>query len=186
MSSWTKIWPAFATLGCPGWSANFLCTRPPICWAHLDGQHPNFTVSKMVFLNRKSLINVTFIHMDALFTRYACIRLDGPSTLLIIKLIDVAVQVISTYVPYYNIKSEPRIILMKASPVAPERPPTAPLLTDDVWDFIQLCWRDHPPWRPDADEVKEKLKELVQQYSREELQATLPAELEYEAGLELD
>lgn len=140
----------------------------------------------MVFLNRKSLINVTFIHMDALFTRYACIRLDGPSTLLIIKLIDVAVQVISTYVPYYNIKSEPRIILMKASPVAPERPPTAPLLTDDVWDFIQLCWRDYPPWRPDADEVKEKLKELVQQYSREELQATLPAELEYEAGLELD
>lgn len=102
------------------------------------------------------------------------------------KLIYTTIQVISTYLPYYNIKSEHRIILMKASSVAPERPPTAPLLTDDVWDFIQLCWRDYPPWRPDADEVREKLKELVQQYSKEELLETLPAELEYEAGLELD
>lgn len=102
------------------------------------------------------------------------------------KLIYTTIQVISTYLPYYNIKSEPRIILMKASSVAPERPPTAPLLTDDVWDFIQLCWRDYSPWRPDADEVREKLKELVQQYSKEELLETLPAELEYEAGLELD
>lgn len=117
--------------------------------------------------------------------RYACIPLDSSSTLTLI-IIDIAVQVISTYIPYYNIKSDAKVILRKASQVPPERPPTAPLLTDDVWDFIQLCWRDYPPWRPVADEVREKLKELVLQYSKEDLLTTLPAEVEYEAGLELD
>lgn len=88
--------------------------------------------------------------------------------------------------PYYNVISESLVMLKKATQVAPDRPPTAPLLTDDVWDFIQLCWRDDPKWRPDANEVREKLKELVDEYSKEELLATLPAELDFEAGLELD
>ncbi|KIM37381.1 hypothetical protein M413DRAFT_273643 [Hebeloma cylindrosporum] len=84
-------------------------------------------------------------------------------------------EVISTYIPYYNVQSEHLITLKKARQIAPDRPPSAPLLTDDVWDFIQLCWRDYPPWRPDADEVRERLKELVREYSKEELLVTLPA-----------
>jgi len=91
-------------------------------------------------------------------------------------LIDIAFQVISTKVPYYNIKVETLIILEKMNRTTPNRP-LSPLLTDNVWDFIRLCWRD-PIWRPDAAEVAAKLKELVHQYSQEELVQIWPAEVD--------
>ena len=77
--------------------------------------------------------------------------------------------------PYYNIKDF-GVYSKKVNQVGPDRPPAAPLLTDDVWNFIQVCWRDHPMWRPDADQVRDLLKELISQYSQEELLSTLPPE----------
>jgi serine/threonine protein kinase len=161
------VYPSTNMLGTPRWTA-------PELYCFEDG------------VPQPQITNKCDIYSYGCIIHEVCLHSIGWSKHPVDKFFDIAVQVISTYMPYYNIKSEARIILMKASPVAPERPPTAALLTDDVWDFIQLCWRDYPPWRPDAEEVREKLKELVQQYSKEELLATLPAELEYEAGLELD
>jgi len=97
-------------------------------------------------------------------------------------------EVISTYLPYYDINVEIAITLEKMNRTTPNRPPS-PLLTNDVWDFIRLCWRDDPMWRPDVGQVVAKLKELIGQYSQEELAQIWPAEvdaLEVEAGLEHD
>jgi len=169
---------------CPGWFPNVLRTHPPICRAQLDGQHLSFIVPKMTVLTRKSRQSVMFTRMDPLFTRYACIS-DNPRTHL-------TNRYRSGHINYYNIHSDFGVISKRMNQVGPDRPPEAPLLTDDVWDFIQICWRDHPVWRPDADQVRNLLKELISQYSQEELLSTLPPEEllsptfppdEFEAGL---
>ena len=41
----------------------------------------------------------------------------------------------------------------------PQRP-THPAVTEDLWKFIQHCWRQDPQSRPDAAEVSQTLLTL--------------------------
>ncbi|KDR71882.1 hypothetical protein GALMADRAFT_783839 [Galerina marginata CBS 339.88] len=84
-------------------------------------------------------------------------------------------EVISREQPYFNIKDEFPVVLQKMTRTPPLRPP-GPLLSDEIWSFIQLCWRDRPGQRPEASQVAKKIQSIYQSHSFEALEAKLPME----------
>ncbi|CAA7263885.1 unnamed protein product [Cyclocybe aegerita] len=93
-------------------------------------------------------------------------------------------EVISGCLPYFNIESDYYVALQKMTLIPPARPDSS-LLTNEIWDFIQLCWRDEPNWRPEATQVGRKLQVITSGYSNEALNIKSPLMLE-ESGLKLD
>jgi len=82
--------------------------------------------------------------------------------------------VITGQLPYAGLH-EMTIMLRKIQNVPSVRPSHSPLLTDDIWSFIELCWRDVPENRPEGTQVAKKLQEVLQSYSMEALEKTLNA-----------
>ncbi|PPQ94916.1 hypothetical protein CVT25_004402, partial [Psilocybe cyanescens] len=85
----------------------------------------------------------------------------------------VAQEVMSGKLPHFDINVQELVINRKMRGSPPPRPPG---IADDIWCFIQLCWRDTPEERPEANQVLRKLEKIHQQYSKhspEELESTL-------------
>ncbi|KAJ3504598.1 hypothetical protein NLJ89_g7854 [Agrocybe chaxingu] len=93
-------------------------------------------------------------------------------------------EVISGYLPYFDIENDYQVMIQKMTHIPPARPASG-LLTNEIWDFIQLCWREEPNWRPEAMQVGRKLQVISSGYSNEALNAAFPSMLE-ESGLEVD
>ena len=85
--------------------------------------------------------------------------------------------------PYFSI-NEQLVRAYKVAEILPERPESV-LLTDDIWEFIQLCWRKIPEFRPEVFQVSRWLQDIHEGIPPEHLEATLPPLIE-EAGMELD
>ncbi|KAG0696892.1 kinase-like domain-containing protein [Suillus ampliporus] len=67
----------------------------------------------------------------------------------------VMLQVLSGQPPWFEIKSERRIVIMISEGCGPQRPHSHPAIIDLDWDFIQKCLQFGPELRPSADEVLE-------------------------------
>ncbi|KAJ3504599.1 hypothetical protein NLJ89_g7855 [Agrocybe chaxingu] len=93
-------------------------------------------------------------------------------------------EIISGHLPYYDVPTDHMVLVHKTMHTRPARPPCE-LLTDEIWDLIQLCWRDEPAWRPEATQISRKLRMVKSKYSEEDLANTLAPVVEV-AGLELD
>ncbi|CAA7263884.1 unnamed protein product [Cyclocybe aegerita] len=93
-------------------------------------------------------------------------------------------EIISGHLPYYDIPTDHMVLVYKTMHTRPARPPCE-LLTDEIWDLIQLCWRDEPAWRPEVTQISRKLRTVKSGYSNEELAKTLPPVVEV-GGLEWD
>jgi len=79
--------------------------------------------------------------------------------------------------------NEQLIRAYKVAEILPERPECA-LLTNDIWELIQLCWRKIPEFRPEVSQVSRWLQEIHEGVPPQQLATTLPPLIE-ETGIEL-
>ncbi|KDR84190.1 hypothetical protein GALMADRAFT_133541 [Galerina marginata CBS 339.88] len=80
----------------------------------------------------------------------------------------VTLQVISGRIPYENIRHDMRVLMELMNGTYPPRP-SEPLLSNDFWNFIVICWNQ----RPGIDEVRRKLQLLRDSCSDEALAANV-------------
>lgn len=88
-------------------------------------------------------------------------------------------QVITGSIPYFDL-TEHMVQLYKIRGDPPPRP-TSSLLKDDMWSFIEMCWKAEPELRPEITQVPRMMQQLKVNCSIEELSAVLEVQ-----GLELD
>ncbi|KZP27947.1 hypothetical protein FIBSPDRAFT_1039924 [Athelia psychrophila] len=64
----------------------------------------------------------------------------------------VTLEVLSGHVPFSYLLRDAQVVMEVFKGVKPRRPAT-PYVTNQLWDFINQCWKDDPKARPDAEEL---------------------------------
>lgn len=65
-------------------------------------------------------------------------------------------QTLSAKMPYYDIRSDLRVLYELFHGIRPRRP-SSPMLTNGYWTFITQCWHETPGSRPRIETVTECL-----------------------------
>lgn len=83
---------------------------------------------------------------------------------------DLAVQVFTGQIPYYQFRSDYTVIAKVIQGVKPSLPENkmTPEFTEHMWKIMQDCWVDTPSDRPTLDQVLERLRENAPLPSRAE------------------
>ncbi|KAF4622287.1 hypothetical protein D9613_009039 [Agrocybe pediades] len=76
-------------------------------------------------------------------------------------------KVITNQHPYPEFDYVETVMYKKLKGVQSMRPSAeeAPFLTDEIWSFIELCWREAPETRPESTQVSRKLRLLRDELS---------------------
>jgi len=72
----------------------------------------------------------------------------------------VVLEVLSGHVPYSYLLRDAQVIIEVHKGVKPRRP-TTPMVTDQLWSFINTCWADEPNDRPNIAEVSKSMQHFL-------------------------
>lgn len=79
-------------------------------------------------------------------------------------------KILTGKVPYHHRKNDIQVLHEIMRGIKPRRPD---LMSEDIWDFLQTCWRDDPPSRPNVSVVRQSMDKFHRRSKRHAIELNL-------------